>query len=222
MGAGASATANNVERNVLTQFEMLLPAGSTALSLSQVLKLKPIAEANVQLNHLCVLFFIDSDMDGLFSRDELVSFVEFCSRTLNTVGRIELSLHVQGHSLLHLHNYLKTEGGVDSFCSWFVALFLEGSVKTDSQESHSDFVSRDVAHSIHQLLQIESSNGYDAQGFLDLFQRMGEEDQLMDIGREDLDDVIPVSVVKSFARHYASSVCSNMNALCGQSRGHDT
>lgn len=213
MGAGASATASNVEQNVRAQFEALLPAGANALSLSQVLLFKPIAGAAIQLRHLPTLFLMDSDTDGLFGRDEVVAFVELCSRMLRAVGRSELDVHMQGYALLHLQKFLKLEGAAESFCSWFVALFLDGPQNAASPGAQTEFVSRDVAHGIHHVLQLDSVNGYDAQGFLDLLQRMGEEERLMDIGREDLDDVVPVSVVHCFAKHYAASVCRNMESL---------
>jgi hypothetical protein len=212
MGAGASATANNVEQNVRAQFEALLPQGASALSLSQVLMFKPIAGATLQLRCLPVLFLMDSDMDGMFGLGEVIAFFGLCSRMLSSVGRSDLDVRMQGHALLHLHNFLKTEGGEQSFCAWFVKVFLDGP-RDSSPATHSDFVSRDVAHGIHHVLQLESSNGYDAQGFLDVLQRMGEEEQLMDIGREDLDDVVPVSVVTCFAKHYAASISKNMETL---------
>jgi hypothetical protein len=212
MGAGASATASNVQQNALTQYDALLPERATALSLSQVLLFKPVAGASVQLRYLPTLFLMDSDMDGFFGREEVVSIFELCSRMLTTVGRSQLCAHMQGYALLHLQRFLKNEGATESFCKWFVSLFLDGQQGTLHQ-SQTEFVSRDVAHGIHHVLQLDSCNGYDSQGFLDLLQRMGEEDQLMDIGREDLDDVIPVSVVNCFAKHYAASISKNMEAL---------
>jgi hypothetical protein len=221
MGAGASATSSNVEQNARMQYDSLLPEGATSLSLSQVLLFKPVAGASVRLRYLPILFLMDSDMDGVFCRDEVVAFFDMCSRMLGSVGRSELCTHVQGYALLHLQKFLKTEGATDRFCKWFVSLFLDGPQAAPHQSS-TEFVSRDVAHGIHHVLQLESCNGYDAQGFLDLLQRMGEEEQLMDIGREDLDDVIPVSVVHSFAKQYASSICRNTDALCASPMTHLT
>jgi hypothetical protein len=212
MGAGASATASNVEQNVRAQFDALLPEGAVALSMSQVLLFQPIAGAKIQLRYLPILFLMDRDMDGRFGRDEVVEFFELCSRTLRSVGRSELDISMQGYALLQLQNFLKTEGSTETFCAWFVAVFLDG-LQNESHETRTEFVSRDVAHGIHHVLQLESSNGYDAQGFLDVLQRMGEEQQIMDIGRKDLDDVVPVSVVHCFAKHYAASICRNMETL---------
>ena len=221
MGAGASATASNIEQNVTAQFDALLPQGAAALSLSQVLMLQPIAGAKVQLRYLPILFLMDGDLDGVFKREEVVAFFELCSSTLKDVGRGELDVHMQGRALLHLQRFLQTVGAIDTFCTWFVALFNDG-LQLASQEMQAEFVSRDVAHGIHHVLHLESSNGYDAQGFLDLLQRMGEEEQIMDIGRNDLDDVVPVSVVKCFAKHYAASVCRNAGALNSAAIGHPT
>jgi hypothetical protein len=221
MGAGASATASNVEQNVRSQFATLLPEGATALSLSQVLLFEPIAGAKVQMRYLPLLFLMDSDMDGLFGLVEVVAFFELCSRTLRCVGRSQLDVCMQGHALLHLYKYLKVEGSSEKFCAWFVALFLDG-LQNVAGDAPAEFVIRDVAHGIHHVLQIESSNGYDAQGFLDLLQRMGEDEQIMDIGRKDLDDVVPVSVVHCFARHYAASICRNMEAFNTASLVHIT
>jgi hypothetical protein len=221
MGAGASATASNVEQNARTQYAALLSEGASALNLSQFLLFKPVAGVSVQLRYLPILFLIDVDMDGTFSLEEVIAFFELCSRMLKSVGRSELCTHVQGYALLHLQKFLRSEGATDCFCKWFVSLFLDGQQGCPYQTSN-EFVSRDVAHGIHHVLQLESCNGYDAQGFLDLLQRMGEEEQLMDIGREDLDDVIPVSVVNSFAKHYANSICRNAETLNASSLLHLT
>jgi hypothetical protein len=221
MGAGASATASNVEQNVRAQFDALLPEGAVSLSMSQVLQFQPIAGAKIQLRYLPMLFLMDKDMDGRFGRDEVVEFFELCSRTLKSVGRSELDISMQGYALVYLQNFLKAEGSTELFCAWFVAVFLDGQ-QNESQEIQTEFVSRDVAHGIHHVLQLESSNGYDAQGFLDVLQRMGEEQQIMDIGRKDLDDVVPVSVVHCFAKHYAASICRNMETLNVASLAHPT
>jgi hypothetical protein len=67
-----------------------------------------------------------------------------------------------------------SESGVDVFVAWFARLFGEDfATYTFEEYPGVEFMIRDVAHTIHEMLQINDNYGYDMQSFLDLIQRTG-------------------------------------------------
>jgi hypothetical protein len=64
--------------------------------------------------------------------------------------------------------------GVDVFVAWFSRLFGEDTMTyTFDEYPGVEFMIRDVAHTMHEMLQIDENYGYDMQSFLDLLQRTG-------------------------------------------------
>ena len=64
--------------------------------------------------------------------------------------------------------------GVDLFVAWFARLFGEDfATYTFEEYPGVEFMIRDVAHTMHEMLQINDNYGYDMQSFLDLIQRTG-------------------------------------------------
>ena len=80
---------------------------------------------------------------------------------------------MQGHCTLSMYDTL-SDAGVDVFVAWFARLFGEDfATYTFEEYPGVEFMIRDVAHTIHEMLQINDNYGYDMQSFLDLIQRTG-------------------------------------------------
>lgn len=60
----------------------------------------------------------------------------------------------------------------------------------------------------------QETNGLDFQAFLDLLQRAGEERALMDLSDEELDDWVPLEVLRDFARHVAAGMARLLGDIC--------
>ena len=81
---------------------------------------------------------------------------------------------MQGHCTLQMYDALSAENGTDVFVAWFPRLFGEDyATYTFDEYPGVEFMIRDVAHTMHELLQINDNYGYDMQSFLDLIQRTG-------------------------------------------------
>ena len=73
-----------------------------------------------------------------------------------------------------MYDALSAENGTDVFVAWFPRLFGEDYATYAFDEYPGvEFMIRDVAHTMHELLQINDNYGYDMQSFLDLIQRTG-------------------------------------------------
>ena len=64
--------------------------------------------------------------------------------------------------------------GIDVFVAWFARLFGEDfATYTFEEYPGVEFMIRDVAHTMHEMFQVNDNYGYDMQSFLDLIQRTG-------------------------------------------------
>jgi hypothetical protein len=81
---------------------------------------------------------------------------------------------MQGHCTLLMYDRLAAEGGEDLFAAWLPRLFGEDfATYTFDEYPGVEFMIRDTAHTMHDLLQIHDNYGYDMQSFLDIIQRTG-------------------------------------------------
>ena len=81
---------------------------------------------------------------------------------------------MQGYCTLRMYDALAANGGEEVFASWLPRLFGEDfATYTFEEYPGVEFMIRDVAHTMHELLQIHDNYGYDMQSFLDVIQRTG-------------------------------------------------
>eukprot|EP00937_MAST-01D_sp_MAST-1D-sp2_P005022 g5022.t1 len=62
------------------------------------------------------------------------------------------------------------------------------------------FAGLDAVEMLHQLFHIQRTHAIDFQTFLDMMQQVGEEMGMMDLCDQRYDDVVPVEVLRAFAR----------------------
>uniref|UniRef100_A0A6T8NAS5 EF-hand domain-containing protein n=1 Tax=Hemiselmis andersenii TaxID=464988 RepID=A0A6T8NAS5_HEMAN len=219
MGAGASSASNvqyddTAKRHSLAEFKRLCPEGQDHLVLSQIRKLQSIEGAPMDMLHLPTLFVLDSDRDGRVTFDELVEFAKLCARKSKDFGSHEFQMQMQGYCTLHMFDAVSSEGGVREFVAWFEALFSEDvPYKTFEDYPGVDFTTRDCVHEIHEVTQMDEDYGCSVQRFFDQAQRTGEEKGIMSILDERLDELIPVSVVRLFAKAYVDGFLRLMSDL---------
>merc|ERR1712151_1349151 len=76
------------------------------------------------------------------------------------------------------------------------------------------FMSRDAVMTLYELLQpYQISSHIDQQGFLDMMQQIGENMGLMSLHVEDLDDWVPVEVVKNWVKSFIAAYANLFREL---------
>lgn len=76
------------------------------------------------------------------------------------------------------------------------------------------YIHIDTIDTMHQFLRIQDVLGLSFQAFVDLLQRVGEEQKLMDLNDEEQDDWVPLSVVKQFAGQTYYGAAKLMADIC--------
>lgn len=76
------------------------------------------------------------------------------------------------------------------------------------------YIHVDTIDALHQFLRIHEVLGLSYQSFVDLLQRVAEEQRLMDLNDEEQDDWVPLSVVKEFAASTYYGAIKLMADIC--------
>lgn len=120
--------------------------------------------------------------------------------------------------------------GDQLFVNWFADLTSRGSTIEVPKYPNQVFIPSENIRVIHdvllvsvaplahsyfcaQILNIYKTYGVDYKAFFNLMQRTAEELKYMDLDDEDLDDLVPVSVVKLFAKDFIDGFINYMLEL---------
>ena len=209
MGAGVS----NLQGWVEGEFGKL-GGGRGHLVLDEVLQLKVPSGMGVDVAHLGVLWVLDGDRDGRFSLGELRRFIELAGQRFKHYLPHEFESSMRGFCMLQLWESVRGEAGKAAFCEWFCKLLCENApVQHFDQVPGVAFIGRDTVQTVHALLQVQMMHDVGFQEFLDLLQRTGEEKSILDIDEEELDDVVPLEIMRLFAEEVISSYSAMFTTL---------
>lgn len=202
MGGAPSVLNDVISRHCTAEFKRLCPKGRDFLVLSELRQLQSIEDLPIDMNHLGTLFVLDADRNGRVTLQELMQFATMCAKKRKDFRQHEFPLQMKGFCTLCMFDAVTVEGE-EAFVLWFTLLFSESHhVKTFADYPGVAFCSRDAAHTVHEVLQIDDNYGYDVQRFFDLCQRTGEELGVMSIEDERLDELIPREALEMFARSF--------------------
>ncbi|CAL8472062.1 g11604 [Coccomyxa elongata] len=196
MGAANS----NLTRCIEDEFQRLVKQGRNYLVLEEVLALRlPPSSWAVDPSHLGVLFTVDSNHDGRFTLEELLSFVDLARQRSRCYQPYEFQAQMQGFCTLQLWKTTSLGGGSAKFVDWMSRLLMENMpTRRFAHCPEEVYLNRDTIETLYHLLSVKETQGMDFQRFLDLLQRVGEENGSMELGSEELDDWLPLTVVRDF------------------------
>ncbi|KAK9823610.1 hypothetical protein WJX72_004211 [[Myrmecia] bisecta] len=191
---------SNLRRCIEDEFQRLAPEGRSHLVLRQIVQLHlPPSMWVVDTCHLGVLFVLDNDHDGRFTLEELLMLVDLARQRSRRYQPHEFQSQMQGFCTLQLWRAMAVTGGKAAFVDWMSQLLLENmEAQTFTQYPGHTYLNRDTIETLHHVLSIQETQGMDFQTFFDLLQRVGEERGLMELGNEELDDWLPLEVVREF------------------------
>ncbi|KAJ1491277.1 hypothetical protein T484DRAFT_1933558 [Baffinella frigidus] len=206
MGGANSVLSTHVQRHCSSEFTRLCAPSREFLVLSELRQLESIEDLPVDIGHLGTLWVLDSDRDGRVTLNELLQFAALCAEKRRDFKEHEFTMQLQGFCTLRMFDQV-SEQGEEAFVEWFSALFSEGAETATFPDYSSDgapveFLGRSAAHLTHEVLQIDANYGCDMQKFFDLVQRSGEAMGIMSLEDERLDELVPVVVLRRFARFF--------------------
>eukprot|EP00887_Chlorella_sp_A99_P007565 scaffold28.g7565.t1 len=168
-------------------------AGRKHLCLADLLTF-PHALPVKELTHLGVL-----SHSGRISLDDLCSLAELLRQRSRLHQSYEREAQLQAWCTLQL--WAGVAAAPQAFVDWIAALALEcgGERRQFRRFSRMRYVPLDTVQMLHRALRVQQQHGMDLQQFVDLLQRAGEEQQLLDLQDEEQDDWVPLDTVREFA-----------------------
>eukprot|EP00741_Cyanophora_paradoxa_P004602 tig00000821_g4466.t1 len=203
-GQPAYDIAENIVNYIKTEFNRVRSGDNSYVVLEELLRMKPLREIPIEFTHLGTLFVLDSNRDGRITLDELFAFAEIFGKRQRLYKAHEYEMQMRAYCTLRMWSVVSAPGGIDSFVDWMCNLFSE-SMPVQHFERHPDevFLNRDVVKTMHEILTVKASYGIEFQDFFDLMQRVAEEMGAMNLEEDELDDVVPVSVLRLFCADFA-------------------
>jgi len=184
------------------------------LVLDQIMQIQPPRENPIDLSHLGTLYIMDKRLCGRFYYEDLLDFGEiYCTQAAATRSYDSQS-KFKAYCTLHMWNEVCKPGGIEEFVAWFGKLLAEN-VPLQYFDEHPTvpFLSGDTIKTMHSILGIKKTYGVDFQTFFDLMQRVAEEQGIMRLDVEKLDEVVPLSVSRQFAREFMNGFVKLMSEL---------
>lgn len=156
----------------------------------------------VDISHLGVLWVLDRNHDGKITLDELYGLLDFCREHGAKYPTYEQENNVRALCTIKLWEDVgKGSEGKEAFVNWISNLLVENSSERRRfwRYGAHQYIHVFTLEILHKLLKIQEVLGIGFQAFVDVLQRVGEEQKLMDLCDEEQDDWVPLSVVKEFA-----------------------
>ncbi|EGG16800.1 hypothetical protein DFA_07778 [Cavenderia fasciculata] len=199
----------NVESYISDEFKRVNKSNNGYIVLDQLLEMQPPRECTIDTNHLGTLFAIDRRLTGRFYEKDIIEFARIYASHLfqqQQGGGSKDDFHskFQAYCTLKMWNEIsKPENGTEMFVEWFTKLFTENPSYSQSFSRHPDiiFLTSDAVNKMYHILSIKNYYGGDFRSFFDLMQRTAEEQGTMKLD-EDLDDLVPLPVLKLFSKEF--------------------
>eukprot|EP00735_Rhodelphis_limneticus_P011334 TRINITY_DN4420_c0_g1::TRINITY_DN4420_c0_g1_i1::g.7312::m.7312 TRINITY_DN4420_c0_g1::TRINITY_DN4420_c0_g1_i1::g.7312 ORF type:complete len:224 (+),score=18.74,EF-hand_1/PF00036.27/0.063,EF-hand_1/PF00036.27/1e+02,EF-hand_1/PF00036.27/5.9e+02,EF-hand_6/PF13405.1/0.13,EF-hand_6/PF13405.1/1.8e+03,EF-hand_7/PF13499.1/0.023 TRINITY_DN4420_c0_g1_i1:143-814(+) len=201
---GNAASISSVISYIDSEFERLR-ADKTRdyLILDEVLRIQSPKEYDIDFSHIGTLFVLDKQHSGKITRQDLRDFVSKCSTRRRMINPHEFRQYMQGYCTIQMWNVVCKESGRDVFADWISNLYrYNAPILTFEEYPGTEFVGRETIETLHDVFGIERTYGIDFQQFFDLLQRAGEECDLLDLEEEQLDDAVPIPVLRQFAADF--------------------
>ena len=174
---------------------------STYLTLPQILAFRNSDHLlPVDISHLGVLWVTDRDHDGRITLEDLLDLVDFCKSTMKSYPRQqqhEREAMIQSICTEQLWEDVRTDKG--RFVEWIGNLVYEASTQRRRFWRHGGshvYVETNAVESLWRFMGVGEVLGVAFQGFVDLLQRVGEAEGLMDLFDEEQDDYVVLGIVK--------------------------
>jgi len=186
------------------------------LVLDEVLQMEPPRESTIDICHLGTLFVIDKRLTGRFYENDILEFARtYASQALRNGSKEDFQSKFQAYCTLKMWNEISKPEGSDIFVEWFSKLFTENPNYIQKFKHHQDsvFLTSDAIKKMYQILSIKNYYGGDFRSFLDLMQRSAEEQSIMKLDEDELDDVVPLVILKNFSKDFINGFVKLMSEL---------
>eukprot|EP00889_Picochlorum_renovo_P006802 jgi/Picre1/33832/NNA_001311.t1 len=184
------------------EFRRLARKGRNHLVLQEVLSFRTTGlTLPVDVWHLGVLWVLDKNHDGKITLEELYDLEDFCREKGSKYPSYEQEANVKALCTIRLWKDVgMTPDGKDMFTNWIATLLIENSSERRRfwRYGAHQYIHVYTIETLHQFLRIQEVLGIGFQSFVDVLQRVAEEQKLMDLNDEEQDDWVPLSVVKEF------------------------
>ncbi|GAM19611.1 hypothetical protein SAMD00019534_027860, partial [Acytostelium subglobosum LB1] len=206
----------NVESGISDEYKRVNKNDKSYIVLDELLEMQPPRECTIDTSHLGTLFAIDRRLTGRFYECDILEFTRlYATQLQQNGGKDDFQSKFQAYCTLKMWNEISKPEGSDVFVEWFSKLFTENPSYIQSFKHHPDtlFLTSDAIKKMYQILSIKNYYGGDFRSFFDLMQRSAEEQGFMKLDEDELDDVIPLVILKHFSKDFITGFVKLMSEL---------
>ena len=150
-----------------------------------------------------MLYVLDSDKTGMFTFDKIYSFYEFVVQHSKNIKDYELHHKVQSMCSRIMAKDLMKENGEEKVACWLIEnLKLINKPCVWEYYPNFEYVHFDFIEPLYLLLNVKALNDLSLQDFFYLLQQEAEEKKLLSLKYAQLDDYIPLVVVRFFVKNF--------------------
>jgi hypothetical protein len=155
----------------------------------------------VDISHLGVLWILDRNHDGKITLDELYGLLDFCREEGMKFPTYELENNLRALCTIKLWEDVGAgPEGKEAFVHWISNLLIENSSERRRfwRYGSHQYIHVFTLEILHKVLKLQEVLGIGFQAFIDVLQRVAEEQKMMDLCDEEQDDWVPLNVVREF------------------------
>lgn len=199
------------------------------ITVDELVQIIPPRDYPLDLQHLGIIYKMDSHHTGSFSREELLAFVNFYVSFRALDKSVDADSKFQAYCTLHLWNDISADGGAEAFELWVCSLLAFNDRlghKHPVAESSKDkngiprYISKESIRTLHRLFNDRGGLGKDERAFFDSLRAAAQERQQGQSHQDQLlsaisryDEYIPTDVIRLFIQSFVKGFKEFMETL---------
>eukprot|EP01083_Nonionella_stella_P145486 456010_1 len=212
--ASSTSINENVRQMVETSFQKVKrSARRSHLILEEILALDSLPTLDINLNHLGILYTLDSSHSGRFSLAKLIAFTDMCESVALMYTISDIQRHIQGLCTLKMwtdtatlgHKHLKV---------WLMNCVRENApLRSFKSDPDVEYVHQISVQALYKILDMEKLRSLSFSEFLGLVQLAGEQSGYLELSQERFDNLVPLSVLDSFCESIVEEYMTMMRGV---------
>lgn len=173
------------------------------LNLKEFFKFEPLNKMPFRTSHIGLIYVIDEDKSGKYTQEKISKFYRFVINHSKNIKDHELPYKIQA---LCTHIFVKDLLGKETgpkIVEWIInnLRLVNKPCNWEFYPEH-EYVHFDFIEPLYILLDVKTLQSLSLQDFFYLLQQVAEEEKLLSLKYPQLDDYIPLTVVRKFIENF--------------------
>lgn len=173
------------------------------LNVKEFFKFEAANKMPFRTSHIGLLYIIDDDKSGKYTQDKILKFYRFSINQSKNMKDYELPYRIQAICTQMFIKDLLNKDNEQKIVNWIIDnLRLVNKPCTWEFYPEHEYVHFDFIEPLYTLLDVKTLQSLSLQDFFYLLQQVAEEEKLLSLKYPQLDDYIPLTIVKKFIENF--------------------